>query len=390
MQTMQFDHRSSQRVQALPQDTFLPNHYRIKSSNFGRGSLFLSNNAPADGLKKEKLSKWSKDVGGRYKKVPVTLAIKKVEEAKPVLKPKESKRKRKSVKPKKTKKKSVTENPKPVRQTETKYKCWEFGKKKSFVPPKNNKKNNAAAIQIQRIARGGWQRMQYKIALLQHKLDTSEECTCFALDQIQKRLEAQKAAYLKKMQAKAKKNLEKETVGSRAARDAQDIIAYLRRDNKKLREKNEKLFASMSELKHENDRLEKASEEMAAAFDVLDGHTKQINKVHQHLQEIVPKYKNAVRELEEALKNRQEAFGAEHKVKNSYMNTVSDIVETMEDRCKDSNLVEEIVTYLLESDEPMHKVVNFQGSVTEIEEYSEVTAESEDMDFEDYQITPAK
>jgi hypothetical protein len=43
------------------------------------------------------------------------------------------------------------------------------------IPPESNKKNNKAAVQIQKIARGGWQRLMFKITVLQHKLDTSDE-----------------------------------------------------------------------------------------------------------------------------------------------------------------------------------------------------------------------
>ena len=228
------------------------------------------------------------------------------------------------------------------------HKKWEFGKPKSFVPPKYTKRNNHAATQIQRIARGGWQRLHFRIMLLEHKLDTRHERTADALEKVEQRTEQRKEALRSKMEERAKKQLEKVTAEQKAAQEGQRIIAYLRKENKKLREKNEKIFSAIYALKEQNARLEEANESTDESFSTLNDHAKQIEDTHEKLKVIVPQYKSSVEKLRDAVEVRRQFCLAEHKIKLMYVKCVGTLVEMVEDGCKDTKLVDEVVTYCID------------------------------------------
>ena len=369
---MQYD-RSTQRHRSFVQDSFLPNS-PIKSRLFGEKKW---GTAPQDDLKKEKKpSKWSQGPNGSWI-VPKTLdeVAKKpdpivaetsqlpssVVETERLENKVESLQKTQNVAPcveqaepdsPNDKTESVVSDPINVPPPPKKvHKKWQFGKKKCFVRPKHNKKNNAAAIQIQRIARGGWQRLQFRMALLRYKLDTRKERTEASKAKIKKRLEQRKAKYLAKMQAKAKQALEEETLESVAARDAQKIIAFLRQDNKKLREKNDKIHRAICELKIQNDRLQNANSETGDSFGILIDHAKQAKEANDKLNLVVPKYKESVDTVKAALDMKQQYCLTEHKIKVIYMKCVGNVVEKMEEESKEEDLIEEIVGYCLDIDD---------------------------------------
>jgi len=228
------------------------------------------------------------------------------------------------------------------------YKNWEFGKPKSFVPPKSNKRNNQAATQIQKVARGGWQRLRFKIMMLEHKLGTKHERTAHAIGKVDKRTEQRKEAMRHRMEEQAKKESEKITTEQKAAQEGQKIIAYLRKENKKLREKNEKIYSAIYALKEQNARLEEANESTGESFSTLNDHAKQIDETHEKLQVIVPRYKESVEKLRDAVEVRRQFCLAEHKIKLMYVKCVGTLVEMVEDGCKDIKLVDEVVKYCID------------------------------------------
>lgn len=225
---------------------------------------------------------------------------------------------------------------------------WDFGKRRTFALPQINRKNNDAATQIQRISRGGWQRIQYKVLLLQHRLNTRTSRTEASMHRVREKTEKRKLALRQKLEAQAQRELEKVTTEEATAQEGQQIIHYLRKENKKLRSKNQKIFAASHALKNNNDRLENANQTTARGFGTLNDHAKQIKETHDKLNNVVPKYKESVDKLREAVEERRQYCLSEHTIKLLYIKLIGRVVEIVEDSCKDAKLVDEIVGYCLE------------------------------------------
>jgi chromosome segregation ATPase len=205
---------------------------------------------------------------------------------------------------------------------------------------------NAAAIQIQRIARGGWQRLQFRIVVLQHKLDTREERTAAAIAEVQERLRQQKDKYLKKMMKRATAD-RRESV---TAQEIQQVIDVLRKDNKRLRKQNEKLYKAIDELKLENELIESQADQICKNFSQLEDEVKYLEEINEKLRDVTGQYEESINNLQNAIEVRQQYFLSEHLVKVSYMKWIVTVAEKVEDRCEDSKLVDEVVCYCLDID----------------------------------------
>ena len=233
------------------------------------------------------------------------------------------------------------------------YKVWDFGKKnKNFTPPECNATTNWAATQIQRIARGGWQRLKFRVALLQHKLDTREEVTENAIDAVWDDLEERKSKYFDMIKSKEeKKNNKYITQVTTVAQEGQKIVTYLRKENRKMRSKNEKLLQDMIALKCENKSLEATQQLIQRNIAELEEHIRNFQETHDQLQEAMPFLEDRAREMKELDQYRRLICGSEHKTKVMYMKCVAEIVETMESRSHQQKLIDEIVGFCLTVDE---------------------------------------
>ena len=228
------------------------------------------------------------------------------------------------------------------------YSTWEFGKPKTFVRPEINEETTKAAILIQKIARGGWQRMKFRVQLLQHKLDTREERTAQAIDKVWDETQEKKDRYFDIVYGKSERKMDKRLARERAKRDqGQQIISHLRKDNKAIRSKNTKLAQDILEYAEHNERLSKAADRALHNIDDLKGHVKRFQETHDQLQKVLPMYKGRVEIVEELAEERQQYCLAEHNSKVLYMKCVANIVEMIEDQCDQPELVEEVVSYLL-------------------------------------------
>jgi chromosome segregation ATPase len=190
----------------------------------------------------------------------------------------------------------------------------------------------AAAVQIQRIARGWYQRLLYRIMWLQNELDTSDEKKRLALRRIDDRLHMHKYTYREKLERKA---ISAVTATSKGTKDAQDMIAYLRKANKKLRERNQKLYNDIQSLKHNNSRLEEANAATAEYFEKLKEHVEQLEVINRKLNESEANYKESLETFEEAIELRQHYYIAEHRVKTCYAKSIATIIDLADERCKD-------------------------------------------------------
>jgi hypothetical protein len=171
---------------------------------------------------------------------------------------------------------------------------WDMGNLKRFTTPENNTTKNAAAVQIQRISRGGWQRLKFRIALLQNKLDTREQRTAAAIAKVRERLQQRKEKFLKRMKAKAKAEEEKVAFQSAAVAEANQVISFLRQDNMILQRQNEELYQAANELKLENERIECANRDLRAHCSQLEDHLKNLKDTNDMLLDVISQYKESI------------------------------------------------------------------------------------------------
>jgi hypothetical protein len=187
----------------------------------------------------------------------------------------------------------------------------------------------AAVVQIQRIARGWYQRLLYRIMWLQNQLDTSDERKRLALQRIEDRLHMHKYTYREKMERKAIASV---TVTSRGTKEVQEMIVYLRKANKRLREKNQKLYDNIQAYKHNNMRLEEANRATDEYFGKLKEHVEQLEVINRKLNVSEKNYKATLENLEDGIAIREHYYLAEHRVKTCYAKAISTIVELADER----------------------------------------------------------
>ena len=258
------------------------------------------------------------------------------------------KREKKSKKKSKTKRVSKERTPLSKEPKTITTKSWDFGKTKSFTRPDNNAQTNAAAIQIQRIARGGWQRLKYRIAVLQRKLDSHDTDVSTELDRIKQRLEKRKARYHNRMQVKFQAESDKYELQKREAAEANQIISYLRKEQRKLQREGDMLRRDMVIAKAQHDHLLEANKQAKKSFLELRLHTNHLVEVYDQLRRVIPQYQSSIKHLENSKNNRHHSCEAEHNIKIKYFSCVGSMVEKIEERCEDATLVNEVVKYCLD------------------------------------------
>jgi hypothetical protein len=187
----------------------------------------------------------------------------------------------------------------------------------------------AAVVQIQRIARGWYQRLLYRIMWLQNQLDTSDERKRLALQRIEDRLHMHKYTFREKLERKAIASV---TVTSRGTEEVQAMIVYLRKANKRLREKNQKLYNNIQTYKHNNMRLEAANAATDEYFGKLQEHVEQLEVINRKLHVSEKNYKATLENLEDGIAIREHYYLAEHRVKTCYAKAISTIVELADER----------------------------------------------------------
>lgn len=139
--------------------------------------------------------------------------------------------------------------------------------------------------------------------------------------------------------------------------ESQKMLEYLRKEVFKLRSQNTQLRADFDLLKENNQRLMDANASAGASFSALNQHAKQLNKKNSKLQSEVSRFKQqnhelnlAQVELKEELKMKQGTYIAEVHSRLQYQKTMSAIVDAVQERCRDTNLVEDVLAMSDECD----------------------------------------
>jgi len=273
--------------------------------------------------------------------------------------------------------------------------------KMTMIRPAFNKQRKAAVV-IQAIARGAIQRPKYRVALHQFKEDQKLENQVRALQRKleeaeERRLEAERLAEEKARKAVEEYREEKKEIESASpARSKTDenekpgeaklesavssgaanaaaaepdsptpqltmqqqalidesgkMLEYMRKEVFKLRGQNAQLRRDFDLLKDNNQRLMDANASAGASFAALNQHAKHLTKVNENLTQEVFQIRQGAQktavaqtELKEELKMKHATYVAEIHSRIQYQKAMNKVVEMVEQRCRDTRLVEDVL-----------------------------------------------
>lgn len=239
-------------------------------------------------------------------------------------------------------------------------------KKRHREKKKKQKKRVRAAMKIQACARGYLVRPKFQKKLklmkererlkklahdLEEKVREAEmkrlQNVEAARDAAEKEIEEYKELVreeLKSDKEKQKKYAQQQTLIDESA----NIIDFLRRENTKLKGKSEQMRKDFKELKDNNKRLQEENEAATSSFTALNDHAKQLNVKNAKLITNVQEYKKKLEKLKDDLKEKQSYYIAEAEARLAAQKRMAAIVGTIQDKCRDPQLIEDAVIMALE------------------------------------------
>lgn len=129
------------------------------------------------------------------------------------------------------------------------------------------------------------------------------------------------------------------------------MLEYLRKEVFKLRNQNSHMRNDFDLLKDNNQRLMDANASAGASFAALNQHAKQLSKTNAKLTGDIQQYRGTIQrlnvtqvELKEELKMKQATYIAEVHSRLQYQKALSGVVELASERCRDTRLVEDILS----------------------------------------------
>lgn len=247
-----------------------------------------------------------------------------------------------------TRKRSKSKDRRSLAQS---YTSWDFGKVKHFhLPPMTTTTRNAVIL-IQRMMRGWWRRLQFRVQLLTYRLENKEHLTSVALEKVWTETEEKKNKFYDIMKGKLDRRQDRELEKTVTCRNqGQQIIEYLRKDNKKIREDSDRIKRKFKDQKEQQDRLITTSDQIAQNMEVLQVHTKRFQETHDQLMKIEPVYKDKVATLEESYAQAKAYCDTEHICKLKYLKAMEKVVTMVQDRCSNRKLVDKVVDLMLSID----------------------------------------
>lgn len=269
--------------------------------------------------------------------------------------------------------------------------CWRTKKALVFF-----KTVLAATTRIQCFVRGSLQRPKYRAALLQKRENAKLENQVLALqrklEEAEKhRQEAERVAEekvrlaveqyreegggqknvvetLTEQEEEAESFKEGSDTQSQSHTDSKDIsnlqqstqqtlmdesgkmLEYLRKEVFKLRSQNTQIQNDFELMKENNQRLMDANASAGASFAALNQHTKQLVRANEKLSYDLNAYKAQIQklsvtqvELKEELRMKQATYVTEVHSRLQYQKALAHIINLVQDRCRDTRLVEDIL-----------------------------------------------
>ncbi|KAL3924550.1 MAG: hypothetical protein SGILL_000975 [Bacillariaceae sp.] len=126
------------------------------------------------------------------------------------------------------------------------------------------------------------------------------------------------------------------------------LIAFLQKENKKLKSSHDKAKKEYKKVKETNERLVSANDSAGQSFELLQNQSKKLNNNTGGINKNIEKFKGANAKLREDLKARQAFYNAEAQIRLQYQKTLAQILDVFQDNCKDPDLVEDVVCVALE------------------------------------------
>jgi myosin V len=254
--------------------------------------------------------------------------------------------------------------------------CWwrSLAAKKELKKRKKNKKNkkkmekkkHKAAAKIQAHVRTYLWRPKFKkmlkekrekeglrnkIKALEARVREAENARAKEVKEAREAAELEMEAYRTKVKKDlaCNKDQEKKSAQQQTLIDESGkIIEYLRKENMKLRNQNDTMRKDFRSLKENNQRLMEANASAGESFSALNEHAKQLNTTNAKLIKNVEAYKAQLEKLKDDLKTRQAYYLAEAEARLAYQKTMAQIVGAVQDKCRDPQLVEDVVIMALE------------------------------------------
>lgn len=239
-------------------------------------------------------------------------------------------------------------------------------KKAAKLAKKAGKRKIKMLIKIQAVARGYLIRPKFqemlrekkekdglkdKIKDIEEKIQEAEKRRMKEVEEAreaaEKEIEEYKAMVKEEMKSdkeKQKKSAQQQTLIDESGK----IIEYLRKENMKLRTQNDSLKKDYKSLKENNARLMEANASASQSFTALNDHAKNLNSTNAKLIKNVEGYKQQLEKLKEDLKARQAYYLAQAEARLAYQKTMAQIVTSIQDKCRDPQLVEDVVIMALE------------------------------------------
>lgn len=124
--------------------------------------------------------------------------------------------------------------------------------------------------------------------------------------------------------------------------EGEKIVAYLKKENKKVRDKTEQMKDDMKEMKEQNTRLIEANASAGASLDSMEKQKKNLAAHNIKLEDNLKKWKAQNNQLKSDVANRTAYFKAETKIRAHYEKALEQIIQILEERCDDADLVEEV------------------------------------------------
>jgi myosin-5 len=126
------------------------------------------------------------------------------------------------------------------------------------------------------------------------------------------------------------------------------LIAFLQKENKKLKSANDKAKKETKKVKETNEKLVAANENAGQSFEMLNSQSSKMSNTTSDTNKNIEKYKKKNAQLREDLKARQAFYNAEAQIRLQYQKTLAQILDVFQDNCKDPDLVEDVVCVALE------------------------------------------
>ena len=225
------------------------------------------------------------------------------------------------------------------------YRVWPGGPIKTFPTPIATATTHSAAIVLQKVVRGHCARTNSYVRKLERQVQAMNAQIVRDVHAIQADQEQEKVLVRRKVTQKQTSLLKVRLETKKTAEQGSELINYLRKENKKLRQKNEKIAASIRALRLQNEQLESLTNETGENQNLLGTHFDKIQETNTLLLSVVPQYESKIAELQGALDARQQYCDVETKMKVMYMKLIGTVTEMMEQDSNDPELIEEIMQF---------------------------------------------